>query len=395
MNRWLVLPLFVLGFLAQGPAVQADDEAAAAEVGIEVLEAAPEGATKPRLGDRIRFTWKATLADGTLLGQSKDNNPSTLRLVEGASIRGLLQAVPKIQVGSKVRLTIPAALAYGEKGLPGRKAGDSPRVPPGADLVYELHLLECLAQPVFHPVAEGEWVELGPGIQMKILEPGNGEALPLDERIEVEYALWNHRKRIVESTFHDGIYLDGIGTKLKRTRKQQVRESFLATILPKMEKGGRYWLRVHPSRTYGDKKGFGVSPGTHTYWELAYNGTAEIPVFKRPARSDLTTTPSGLQYQVLRKGSGRRARPGSDIDVHYAGWLEAGRQFDSSIPTGAPFRTDLMSVIRGWTEGIALMREGGVYRFVIPARLAYGADGRPGIPPNATLVFWVEVLKVW
>lgn len=395
MYRWLVLPLLVLGFSFGDSTARADDGAGEAEVAIEVLEAAPTDAARPNVGDRIRFAWKATLADGTVLGQSKEGSPSTLRLEEGASIRGLIQAVPKVQVGSKVRLTIPAALAYGDKGLPGRKAGDPPRVPPGADLVYELHLLERLAQPVFHNVQEDTWVELGSGIQMKILEPGNGEALPLDERIQVEYALWNHRKRIVESTFHDGIYLDGIGTKLKRTRKPQVRESFMATILPKMEQGGRYWLRVHPSRTYGDKKGFGVSPGTHTYWELAFHGTDEIPVFKRPAPSELTTTASGLQYQVLRKGTGRRVRPGSDIDAHYAGWLETGRRFDSSIPTGGPFRTDLMSVIRGWTEGIALMREGGVYRFVIPARLAYGADGRPGIPPNATLIFWVEVLKVW
>lgn len=109
------------------------------------------------------------------------------------------------------------------------------------------------------------------------------------------------------------------------------------------------------------------------------------------------TTPSGLQYEDLRVGTGATARSGQDVTVHYTGWLTDGRKFDSSKDRGDPFSFGLGrgQVIAGWDEGVAGMAIGGLRKLTIPPRLGYGEFGAGGvIPPNATLVFEVELLGV-
>jgi FKBP-type peptidyl-prolyl cis-trans isomerase FkpA len=113
------------------------------------------------------------------------------------------------------------------------------------------------------------------------------------------------------------------------------------------------------------------------------------------------TTASGLQYDDVTPGNGDEARAGQHVSVHYTGWLyengQAGRKFDSSKDRGEPFSFPLGAghVIRGWDEGVAGMKVGGTRRLVIPPQLGYGARGAGGvIPPNATLLFEVELLGV-
>ncbi len=106
-------------------------------------------------------------------------------------------------------------------------------------------------------------------------------------------------------------------------------------------------------------------------------------------------TPSGLQYKVLKQGTGVRPRPGQRVTVNYVGTLLDGAKFDSSYDRNVPAQFGLDQVIPGWTEGLGLMPVGAKYRFWIPSRLGYGAAGAPPrIPPNATLVFDVELLGV-
>jgi len=108
------------------------------------------------------------------------------------------------------------------------------------------------------------------------------------------------------------------------------------------------------------------------------------------------TTPSGLQYMVLRQGNGPRPMPSDTVRVNYEGKLLDGTVFDSSYTRGEPAVFPLGNVIAGWTEGVALMPVGAKYRFWIPSDLAYGANGAPGgvIGPDATLTFDVELLDI-
>jgi FKBP-type peptidyl-prolyl cis-trans isomerase len=113
--------------------------------------------------------------------------------------------------------------------------------------------------------------------------------------------------------------------------------------------------------------------------------------------NDLTTTPSGLQYKDLTAGTGKEAQPRKRVRVHYTGELTDGRKFDSSRDRGEPleFMLGVGQVIQGWDEGVSGMKEGGRRILVIPPELGYGARGAGGvIPPNATLVFDVELVEV-
>ena len=112
-------------------------------------------------------------------------------------------------------------------------------------------------------------------------------------------------------------------------------------------------------------------------------------------RKGVITTRSGLQYQVLRAGSGARPMPGGSVRVNYEGRLPDGKVFDSSYQRGEPAEFALTSVIPGWREGVALMPVGAKYRFWIPGELAYGKRGSPPmIGPNQPLVFDVELMDI-
>ena len=108
-------------------------------------------------------------------------------------------------------------------------------------------------------------------------------------------------------------------------------------------------------------------------------------------------TESGLRYKMIQKGSGKQAENGKTVSVHYEGSLETGKVFDSSYPRKKPIEFPLGKghVIEGWDEGIALLQVGDKARFVIPSHLGYGSRGAGGaIPPNATLIFDVELMEV-
>ncbi len=109
------------------------------------------------------------------------------------------------------------------------------------------------------------------------------------------------------------------------------------------------------------------------------------------------TTVSGLTYADIVVGTGREAAAGNQVTVHYTGWLTNGKKFDSSVDRNEPFSFPIGSgkVIKGWDEGVAGMKVGGKRKLTIPSQLGYGARGAGGvIPPNATLVFDVELLEV-
>jgi peptidyl-prolyl cis-trans isomerase A (cyclophilin A) len=107
------------------------------------------------------------------------------------------------------------------------------------------------------------------------------------------------------------------------------------------------------------------------------------------------TTASGLKYIVLKEGNGPMPTVTNNVKVHYTGYFSNGKVFDSSVQRGEPIDCNLNQVIKGWTEALQLMKEGGKYKFYIPYTLAYGEQGYPGaIPPKSDLIFEVELIKI-
>ena len=131
--------------------------------------------------------------------------------------------------------------------------------------------------------------------------------------------------------------------------------------------------------------------------ELAGKNKAEGDKYlaANKTKPGVKTTASGLQYSVIKEGTGKKPTAESTVKVHYTGTLLDGTKFDSSVDRGEPSQFPLNGVIAGWTEGLQLMSVGSKYKFVIPANLAYGDKQTPGpIGPNATLIFDVELLEI-
>ncbi len=164
--------------------------------------------------------------------------------------------------------------------------------------------------------------------------------------------------------------LEGRELKMSHREAQQIVQQYFAQQEEKINKERMAQGKVH--KEAGEKY-------------LAENGK----------KADVVTLPSGLQYQVLREGNGKKPKATDSVKCHYEGFLIDGTVFDSSVQRGEPAVFGLQQVIAGWTEGLQLMQEGAKYRFFIHYRLAYGEGGAGQmIPPFATLIFDVELLEV-
>lgn len=227
------------------------------------------------------------------------------------------------------------------------------------------------------------------GLAWVVLKPGDGQDKPQPEdRVQVHYTGWTKDGKMFDSSV---------------VRGQP--SSFGVT---QVIKGWQEGLQM---MTTGEKRRFWIPA------DLAYGETARRPgapsgqltfdvelisILAAPKVPDDVAAPpptakkteSGLAYTVLREGDGAKPGPNNRVSVHYSGWTKDGKMFDSSIPRGNPSTFGVTQVIKGWTEGLQLMKAGAKYRFWIPADLAYGeTPSRPGAP-SGQLTFDVELLEV-
>jgi len=244
------------------------------------------------------------------------------------------------------------------------------------------------------PLREGDVQSTASGLQYIILEEGDGPSPESGDLVQVNYV---------------GMLEDGTEFDNSYTRGEPIQFPLgQGMVIPGWEEGiqllkvgSKAQLIIPPELAYGEAGAGGVIPPNATlYFDVELvdipPGSPDNPT--DVAEADLSATDSGLQYYDIEEGDGPMPTAGQAVTAHYTGWLEDGTKFDSSIDRGQPFRFVVGQgmVIPGWDEGIMTMKVGGKRQLVIPAELAYGEEGAGGglIPPNATLIFEIELLEV-
>lgn len=381
------LPLLLSpALLAQeGSGIPKDTEIVTTKSGLRysVLKQGP-GDRTPKTGERVTVHYTGWLMDGTKFDSSRDRErPFQFVLGMGQVIPGWDEGVALMTAESRFKFTIPADLAYGETGRG--------KIPANAILVFDVELLKIDAVPEFRPGVKEKQKKTESGLVYESVKAGTGEPVIAEQIFELRYAFWNTAGKLLECTEQtDGTIKGSV---------EDMRYDFLKEAPLLMRVGERMRFEVPPALLFGaEDRGPDLPANSITVWELEVVSSRlppKMPDFVMPKSDELKTTASGLQYMVITEGTGKQPTRQNNVTVHYAGWLPDGTLFDASFRRGEPATLGLGQVIPGWTEGVSMMKEGGIYKFVIPAKLAYGEQGSPPtIPPNATLVFHVELIKV-
>lgn len=247
------------------------------------------------------------------------------------------------------------------------------------------------------------------GLQYVVLEKGDGASPTQDGFVTIHY-----RGKFIDGTEFDSSHSRGEPATFPVGR---VIPGFTEALLL-MQEGDTFEVTIPSDLAYGeDGAGGGVIPGNSTLifeLELLETLTAEeletlqqrrieaakaegVEFLERNKSNEgVQVTESGLQYRIIEEGTGKSPTETSQVTVNYSGKLTNGEEFDSSYRRGEPASFPLNGVIRGWTEGLQLMKEGAKYEFFIPYELGYGerGTGSGSIPPYATLIFVVELISV-
>ena len=233
------------------------------------------------------------------------------------------------------------------------------------------------------------------GLQYKITEKGNGEQPQFGDKVTVHYTgfLTDSAKTKFDSS------LDRDQPFTFKLGKGQVIKGWDEGIAL-LSVGDKATFTIPSNLAYGERGAGGVIPPNS---DLIFE--VELISFEKPEpivpfdvfAKDTIITESGLKYIIVQEGEGVNPYASQFVSVDYTGYLSDGTIFDSSIERGDPiaFPVGVGKVIKGWDEGIMLLNEGAKARLIIPSKLAYGEQGAGGIiPPNATLIFDVELLEI-
>ncbi|MBI4616685.1 MAG: FKBP-type peptidyl-prolyl cis-trans isomerase [Planctomycetes bacterium] len=245
-----------------------------------------------------------------------------------------------------------------------------------------------------HPFPEYKEEDLAKndsGLRWKTLVPGEGDPLEAGDVAVVHYSGWLTDRTLFDSSLRRG-----------ETFRFQVGAGRVIAGwdegLVGMKKGEKRLLVIPPALGYGDSgAGDDIPPGATLVFVTELVEFVAGPKYPEIDPAKVQRTASGLGYIDLAPGDGAPPPAGATVSVHYSGWLENGKLFDSSRVRDEPleFQVGRGRVIKGWDEGLASMRAGGRRILIIPADLAYGSRGAGGvIPPGATLVFEVELLRI-
>ena len=285
------------------------------------------------------------------------------------------------------------ARSHEGKGAPAALASDAPRSEAAGEAVAPASTPRTIAAPSDVAAAPADAARTASGLASKVLQAGTGKAHPgPDDEVKVHYSGWTIRGKMFDSSVVRGEPISlGVSQVIPGWTEG----------LQLMVVGEKRRLWIPADLAYGDHPRGEAPAGPLTFdVELLDLTPAPKPPptpedVKAPPKA-AKRKPSGLAYRVLKKGPGKgpSPRPTSKVTVHYTGWTIDGKMFDSSVTRGEPASLGVDQVIKGWTEGLQLMKVGDSYRFWIPGNLAYGnRPTRPGVPAGM-LVFDVELIGI-
>lgn len=344
-----------------------------------------EGDGQPaEAGEMLVVNLVGWLADGSeLMNSASFGGPVPLPAGNTTGMVGLDEALTYLSSGSFVRFVIPPELVVAEDG-------SSMPIPSGA-LAFEIEVVEIIGGPPEAPLAvdEEDYTVTDSGLKYFDLAEGEGPAVESGSRVFVHYTGWLEDNTVFDSSVgRDPYFLEVDAGQVIAGWDEG---------LQGMQVDGMRQLVIPPELAYGENGSGSIPPGSTLIFEVELVRIAEDPpeAPQQVDEDDYTVADNGLKYYDFEIGDGATVENGSRVSVEYTGWLEDGTRFDSSIGREPfTFIVGQGQVIGGWDEGLLGMQVGGRRQLVIPPELGYGQTGSGPIPPNAVLIFDVEIVDI-
>lgn len=341
---------------------------------------------QPAVGDKVEVHYVGKLTNDTVFDSSRQRGtPFTFKLGQHEVIPGWDEGVALLHEGDVAIFTLPAELGYGAQSVG--------KIPANSTLIFEVELLQVIEALRPWDVKGKDTLTTESGLKYIVLNEGTGEHPQKGDMVKVHYSGFLEDGKMFDSSVERGTpfaFPLGKGYVIKGWDEG----------IALLKKGGKAKLIIPYQLGYGENGNPPVIPPSATLIfdvELVSFTPKVTPVPYDTVGKEALTTSSGLRYFIIDKGNGVKAEPGKTVKVHYTGYFEDGKIFDSSVERDEAIEFPLGQgrVIRGWEEGIALMHVGDKLRLVIPYNLAYGEQGRPPvIPAKSNLIFDVELMDV-
>ena len=355
------------------------------ESGIKVTDYVVGEGPSPEQGDREVVHYTGRLLDGEEFDSSHSRGkPFEFVLASGSVIKGWDEGVASMKVGGKRTLTIPPELAYGSR--------DRGKIPANSTLVFDIELLD-IVKPFIDPdfFIKADTLQSESGLRVIDHKVGPGSVPVKGDRVVVHYTGKLENGEKFDSSYDRNVPFEfaiGMGQVIRGW------EEGIST----MRMGGKRTLIIPPELGYGDRAAGKIPPGSTLIFNIELLSIKEPiidPDFSLPGNEERFD--SGLTMITHVAGEGARPSAGDKVTVHYRLLLSSGDVVDSSYDRGQPFSfvVGVGKVIKGWDEALQQMSKGQKSSLIIPPEIGYGERGAGGvIPPNATLIFEVELLDI-
>lgn len=387
MKRIFMMCICMAGVFSLPAQVLVKDQWVTTPSGLQVMLLQASDGEKPDKGDRVAVHYTGRLEDSTIFDNSLTRGvPIEFPLGQGRVIRGWDEGIAMLKTGEKAKFLIPPALGYG--------ANARTNIPANSTLIFDVELVAITAKGArLWDVTGKDTLNTPSGLQYIIVSEGTGIRVEKGMKTKVHYSGY-----LLNGDKFDSSVDRGQPYEVTVGKRQVIAgwEEGLALL----KVGDKARLIIPYQLAYGEAGRAPVIPPKATLLfdiEIVDAVVVEPPKPYDVKGLDTIKTASGLQYIVVQRSELQQVTSGSKAIVHYTGFLESGEIFDSSVERGQPFEVEVGKgrVIRGWDEGLQLLRKGEKARFIIPWSLAYGEAGMPPvIPPKANLIFDVEILEV-